>query len=188
MLLYKHGEAEAFEYLYGRHSKGLYRYIYRFIGGPEARAEELLQDVFIKVINASKGYQPRAKFTTWLYGIAKNHCIDYLRKERHRKTDSLDTPNDHYKSASLGDFIPSHNSTPEEATERKQTGEILREAIATLPEEQREALFMREDLQLTFREIAEILGCPESTIKSRIRYALEHLRVALKPLGIRESR
>ena len=187
MLLYQQGDERAFEVLYWRHHRGIFNFISHFIGESGNQAEELLQDVFLKVVKASKRYEPSAKFTTWLYQIARNGCIDHFRKMKHRKTTSLAQPIDSEEEMVLESTIAGTDPSPEKAARISEVGMVLKEAIATLPEDQKEVFLMREDLNLSFAEISELIGCPVNTAKSRMRYALEHLRKTLKREGITKS-
>lgn len=187
MLLYQKGDERAFEVLYWRHQRGIFNFICHFIGESGNQAEELLQDVFLKVVKASKRYEPSAKFTTWLYQIARNGCIDHFRKMKHRKTTSLAQPIDSEEEMVLESTVAGLNPSPEKAAQISEIALVLKEAITALPEDQREVFLMREDLNLSFAEIAELIGCPVNTAKSRMRYALEHLRKTLKREGITKS-
>lgn len=187
MLLYQKGDEYAFETLYWRHQHGVFNFICRFIGGSGGQAEELLQDIFLKVVKSSKRYKPTAKFTTWLYQIARNGCIDHLRKMKHRKTTSLSEPTGGEEEVVVESTIASGNLTPEKAVRIREIAEVLKKAIGALPEEQKEVFLMREDLNLSFAEIAEVTGCPINTAKSRMRYALEHLRKTIELEGITQS-
>jgi len=184
MLLYQGGNEGAFEILYWRHQHGIFNFICHFIGESGNQAEELLQDVFLKVVKARKRYEPSAKFTTWLYQIARNGCIDYFRKMKHRKLTSLSQPIDTDEEMSLETTIPHGSPSPEKNAHMSELAAVLKRAIDALPEEQREIFLMREDLNLSFAEISEMLGCPINTAKSRMRYALDHLRKNLKREGI----
>jgi RNA polymerase sigma-70 factor (ECF subfamily) len=179
MQLYQRGEEYAFEVLYWRHQHGVYHFIRHFIGEGESYTEELLQDVFMKVVKSSTRYEPTAKFTTWLYQIVRNCCIDHLRKMKHRKTTSLSQPVHSDEEMVVESTIASVNPSPEKVAHNRELAEVLKRAIDTLPEEQREVFLMREDLNLSFAEISELAGCPVNTAKSRMRYALEHLRKKL---------
>ena len=184
MLLYQGGSEAAFEILYWRHQHGIFNFICHFIGESGNQAEELLQDVFLKVVKSRKRYEPSAKFTTWLYQIARNGCIDHFRKMKHRKLTSLSHPIDADEDMSVETTIPHGSPSPEKKAHMGELAEVLKKAIDSLPEEQREIFLMREDLNLSFAEIAEALKCPINTAKSRMRYALEHLRKGLKREGI----
>ena len=179
MLSYRRGDVRAFEVLLARHRKPVYNFILRSVLDP-AQAEDLLQETFLRVIKGSETYEQQAKFKTWLYTIARNLCVDASRRARHRRAQSLDAPLDREEGgATLLDVTSDRKAMVDRAVIGKQLGERIQIAVAALVEEQREVFVMREVLNLSFKEIAEIVGCPENTVKSRMRYALEKLREAL---------
>jgi RNA polymerase sigma-70 factor (ECF subfamily) len=106
---------------------------------------------------------------------------------KHRKTTSLAQPIDSEEEMVLESTIAGTNPSPEKAARMSEVAVVLEEAIAALPEDQKEVFLMREDLNLSFAEISELIGCPVNTAKSRMRYALEHLRKTLKREGITKS-
>jgi RNA polymerase sigma-70 factor, ECF subfamily len=181
MLRYRNGEVRAFEVLLARHRRPIFNFLLRYVGD-RILAEDLLQEVFLRVIKSAESYERQAKFTTWLYTIARNLCVDSSRRAKHRRAASLDSPldRDEKDGASLGDFV----SDGAPAVDRKAIGHELRgkleAAIAHLVDEQREVFVMREFLDMPFKEIAGVVGCPENTVKSRMRYALEKLRAELE--------
>ncbi|MBA2661546.1 MAG: RNA polymerase sigma factor [Bradymonadaceae bacterium] len=182
MIAYSKGDLAAFSVLVKRHERALFNYILRSCGRPD-RAEELLQEVFMRVIKSADQYQKTAKFTTWVYTIARNLCIDTARKQNRRVEVSLDQPlgdGDDGEGRSMLDSLADLNVRSAGVDhERNEFRDRLADALAALPEEQREVFIMREVTGLKFQEIAEILGCPLPTVKSRMRYALEYLRGAL---------
>ncbi|HET9626322.1 MAG TPA: RNA polymerase sigma factor [Kofleriaceae bacterium] len=179
MVRYQQGEVRAFEVLLTRHRRPVYNYILRFIGDKET-AEDLLQEAFMRVIRGAEAYKRQAKFTTWLYTIARNLCVDQTRRRKHRKHASLDAPMDASDDAgTLLDVLPSNEMASDRKTVNKQLYATMQRAIDTLGEEQREVFLMREFLDMPFKEIAEVVGVPENTVKSRMRYALEKLRLEL---------
>jgi RNA polymerase sigma-70 factor (ECF subfamily) len=182
MLRYQKGEVRAFEVLLGRHRRPVFNFILRFVGDP-AQAEDLLQECFLRVIKGADNYQRQAKFTTWLYTIARNLCVDASRRGKHRKAYSLDVPMDQNagkEGATLLDVVPDKAAgTDRKAISRELSGR-LHAAIGKLSDDQREVFLMREFLDMPFRDIAEVVGCPENTVKSRMRYALEKLREELE--------
>jgi RNA polymerase sigma-70 factor (ECF subfamily) len=179
MVRYQQGEVRAFEVLLTRHRRPVYSYILRFIGEKET-AEDLLQEAFMRVIRGAEAYKRQAKFTTWLYTIARNLCVDQTRRRKHRKHASLDAPMDASDEAgTLLDVLPSNEMASDRKTVNKQLYATMQKAIDTLGEEQREVFLMREFLDMPFKEIAEVVGVPENTVKSRMRYALEKLRLEL---------
>jgi RNA polymerase sigma-70 factor (ECF subfamily) len=179
MVQYQKGEVRAFEVLLTRHRKPVYNFVLRFVGERET-AEDLLQDVFMRVIKGAEAYKRQAKFTTWLYTIARNLCVDQTRRRKHRKHASLDAPMDtSEESGTLMDVIPSNEMASDRKSLNKQLHQQMQAAIAALSEEQREVFLMREFLDMPFRQIADVVGVPENTVKSRMRYALEKLRLEL---------
>jgi len=179
MVMYQQGEVRAFEILLGRHRKSVYNFILRFVGDKET-AEDLLQETFMRVIKGADAYKRQAKFTTWLYTIARNLCVDQTRRRKHRRHASLDAPMDSSEDAgSLMDVIASNEIASDRKSVNKELFATMQRAIAALSEEQREVFLMREFLDLPFKQIAEVVGVPENTVKSRMRYALEKLRLEL---------
>jgi RNA polymerase sigma-70 factor (ECF subfamily) len=179
MVLYQKGEVRAFEVLLSRHRKPVYNFILRFVGDRET-AEDLLQEAFMRVIKGAEAYKRQAKFTTWLYTIARNLCVDQTRRRKHRKHASLDAPMDaSEESGTLMDVIPGNEMASDRKSVNKQLHETMQRAIEGLSEEQREVFLMREFLDMPFKQIADVVGVPENTVKSRMRYALEKLRLEL---------
>jgi len=178
MTRYRGGDVRAFEQLLRRHKKPVFNFLWRQVGD-RALAEELLQEVFLRVIKSASTYQEQAKFTTWLYTIARNLCVDAARRAGHRRTLSLDAPQGGDPERTLGDGVADPSGNPSQQAMSRELRESIERAIAALPEEQREVFLMRERSGLPFKEIASIVGVPENTVKSRMRYALERLREAL---------
>jgi len=179
MLQYQRGEVRAFEVLLSRHRKPVYNFILRILGDRET-AEDLLQEAFMRVIKGAEAYKRQGKFTTWLYTIARNLCVDQIRRRKHRKHASLDAPMDTTDdSGTLLDVLPSNEMASDRKSVNKQMHETMQRAIEALSEEQREVFLMREFLDMPFKQIADVVGVPENTVKSRMRYALEKLRLEL---------
>ena len=179
MVAYQKGDVRSFEILLTRHRKPVFNFILRFVGSRET-AEDLLQETFLRVIKGAEAYQRQAKFTTWLYTIARNLCVDQSRRAKHRKAQSLDAPmNSSAESGTLLDVLPSGEMASDRLAGNKQLHLKLNEALTRLSEEQREVFLMREFLDMPFKEIADVIGVPENTVKSRMRYALEKLRLEL---------
>ena len=178
MLRYRDGDVRAFEVLVTRHRRSIYNFILRFVRDT-AQAEDVLQETFLRVIKGADAYEKQAKFTTWLYTIARNLCVDAARRGKHRKAASLDAPVGDDEGAALIDLVAGGDPGAEKQSVNRELGARLRKAIEALPEEQREIFLLREVSDLQFNEIAQIVGCPENTVKSRMRYALEKLRLEL---------
>jgi RNA polymerase sigma-70 factor (ECF subfamily) len=180
MLRYRDGEVRAFELLVTRHRKPVFNFILRFVRD-SAQAEDVTQETFLRLIKGADAYERQAKFTTWLYTIARNLCIDAARRGKHRKAASLDAPlGDDDGSASLLDLVPDGAAGVDRQAQSRELAVRMRTAIEALPDEQREIFLLREVADLQFNEIAAVVGCPENTVKSRMRYALEKLREALE--------
>ena len=182
MLRYQKGDVRAFEVLLSRHRKPVFNFILRYVGEP-AQAEDLLQEVFLRVIKSADAYERQAKFTTWLYTIARNLCVDSSRRMKHRRASSLDSPMDRDEGkdgATLLDVVSDGGPAVDRKVIGKELHGKLHAAIEKLPDEQREIFLMREFLDMPFKEIADVVGCPENTVKSRMRYALEKLREDLE--------
>ena len=180
MIRFQRGERAAFTSLVRRHQTALYNFALRYLRVQSA-AEDVVQDAFVRVVQNAADFKHEARFTTWLYTITRNLCIDQMRKRALRKHPSLDEskPGEEGDGPTLGE----QTADARASVEREATGTELKERIAraveALSEEQREVFLMREVANLPFKEIAEITGVPENTVKSRMRYALETLRLEL---------
>jgi RNA polymerase sigma factor (sigma-70 family) len=176
MLAYRVGEGAAFEALYARWRGPLYRYFLRQCGHA-GQADELFQDVFMRVIGAAASYEPAAKFSTWLFRIAHNRLIDHWRKTGREPVDPLPSADD--DDCEFDPPAP-EGSAPDRQAERRELREALMAALNELPEVQREAFLLAEEGGLTLEEIASISGVGRETIKSRLRYATAKLRHKLE--------
>lgn len=178
---FNEGDAGAFEALVRRYERPLYNFILRSVRRRD-RTDELLQDVFLKVVQRSGDFKGNSKFSTWLYTIARNLCIDHSRKMVFRRHKSLDAPGrsgDSEEGPTLLDRTASDGPTADRAAIAQDLQRRIADAVEELPEEQKEVFLMRQVQGLAFKEIAEVVGVPENTIKSRMRYALERLQRAL---------
>ena len=173
------GEAAAFSVLMQRYRVPLYNFIVRSVRHRESAAD-LLQEAFVRVIQRHNEFNREAKFSTWLYVIARNLCVDHSRRMKHRRHASLDAPS---PKAPDGEAWVERVAAAQPDLEREAGAGTLRsrlaQAVEELPEEQREVFLMRQIQQLPFAEIATIVGVSENTVKSRMRYALERLQEAL---------
>lgn len=185
MLAYKSGDARAFATLVQRHRQPVFNFILRYVGHRQ-RAEDVLQETWLKVVRSSSEWQPKARFTTWVYTIARNLCVDSARKESFRKTESLDAPTGPDDDGrALGETVPDDaGAGPDRAAHNVRLRPMLERALLALPAEQREVFLLREYQGIGFKEIAEVTGVNENTVKSRMRYALEGLRKRLEELGV----
>ena len=168
---YREGDADAFAVLYQRHKGALYRYILRLCGN-ESISEELFQEVWMKLINARKRYEVKAKFTTYLFQIAHNRVIDHYRRRQ-----QLNPGNYEAEIESVPTRI---QDQPEQQLESHEQSQNILSLIDKLPVEQREVFLLKEEAGKSIPEIAEITGVNAETAKSRLRYAVNKLRQALK--------
>jgi RNA polymerase sigma-70 factor (ECF subfamily) len=181
MLRYAGGDLRAFEVLYRRHRSPLYRYLSRHTRDPEV-ANDIFQEVWSRVISSRSRYEPRAKFSTFLYRIAHNCFIDHCRRSSARQ-DRANVSNEDFE---LEKVLPAPAADlPDTRAEHAQTLTRYRSALAALPAEQRDTFLLYEESGLTLEEIGTITGVTMETAKSRLRYALSKLRHALGAL--RES-
>ncbi|CAN5924216.1 ECF family RNA polymerase sigma factor SbrI [soil metagenome] len=179
MLRYQQGDKSAFPVLVRRHQQALFNFAFRQVRVPQL-AEDVVQETFVRVVQNAADFKHEARFTTWVYTITRNLCIDQLRKRALRKHPSLDQAGGEEGD---GPTLGEQTADPRASVEREATGSELKERIARavdkLPDDQREVFLMREVSNLPFKEIAEITNVPENTVKSRMRYALERLQEAL---------
>jgi RNA polymerase sigma-70 factor (ECF subfamily) len=168
MLRYRDGDVSAFELLYRRHNDALYRYLLRLCRQPAA-AEDVFQEVWGKIIKARDTYRPTAKFTTFLYHVAYNCFVDYVRRnKRHASTADIEP-----------DSQPGTDEQPDMLTEKSLARRRLEAALETLPDEQRDVFLLHEEAGLSLDQIASITDCKRETAKSRLRYAVRKLREAI---------
>lgn len=172
MLDYRGGDPVAFDVLYARYKGPLYRYLLHQCS-VAAVAEELFQDVWMNLIRARDRYEPRAKFTTYLFSVAHNRLIDYYRRQAAGVPLSYDDDPDE----PLLERVPaSAQVEPDTQADLRAQAQRLLALIAELPEAQREALLLREEGALSVEEIALATGVNVETAKSRLRYAVAKLR------------
>jgi RNA polymerase sigma-70 factor (ECF subfamily) len=183
MAAYQAGDVRAFERLLARHEKPVWNFLRRFTRDAAA-AEDLLQEVFLRVVKSAGEWKQTAKFSTWVYAIARNLCVDQSRRAVHRQAASLDGPvrADGDSTETLHDRIAATQHLADAQASDRQTAARIDAAIARLPDDQREVFLMREVMDLSFAEIAAVVGASEPTVKSRMRYALGKLRDALSDL------
>lgn len=181
------GDAHAFEMLYDRHEMRLWRYIFRSTHDP-ATADELAQDVWLRVATQAAAYAPRAgadgrpvaRFTTWLFTLARHRLIDHLRVSR--PSASLDEPLDDERTL-LDTLAAPSGFGPVRRIETRQQAQQLLAALDALPSEQRDAFLLQAEGEMSVAEIAAATGVGLETAKSRLRYARSTLRRALEDMA-----
>lgn len=175
MRAYREGDVSAFETLYRRHRGGLYRYLVRQLG-ERGVAEELFQDVWIRIVGARQRYLATARFATYLYRIAHNLVIDHYRRVAAAPRAVSGATSDEL----MADLAADPNEQPDRQLHARTQIERLQAALAALPSEQREAFLLQEEGGLSVDEIAAATGVTRETAKSRLRYALAKLRRGLR--------
>jgi len=190
MLDVKAGDEQSFELLLQRYRTPLVNFLYRMVRARE-EAEDLAQEVFLRVYRARKDYVPSAKFTTWLFRIATNLALNSVRDNRYQRMEvSLDAPVT--MDAEDGDEKPldiaeKHPNIEQYLVEEARK-KMIRHAIDKLPEKQRAAVLLHKYQELDYGDIAKILECSESALKSLLFRAYETLRVELAPLVARQAK
>ena len=181
MLDVKAGDDASFDFLLVKYRSPLVNFLYRMVRD-RATAEDLAQDVFLRVYRARKEYIPSAKFTTWLFRIATNAALNSVRDNRHQRMGvSLDTPIREEQEASPRELPAREMRIDEHLLERDRV-EFIQRAIASLPDKQRAAVLLHKYEEMDYAEIAKILDCTEAALKSLLFRAYENLRVQLAPL------
>jgi RNA polymerase sigma-70 factor (ECF subfamily) len=179
MMLVREGDRDAFRTLFERHYGGVARFAANFLGNP-ARGEEIAQDAFLQLYRARARYEPRARFSTFLYTIVQNLCRNEVRRPEHRsRAEPLDR--DREAPREVAQLATSSGAGEGEAeASGRELAERLRVLLADLPEAQRAALILSRSHELRYQEIGAILGCSEQAVKSLIFRATHRLKEGLK--------
>jgi RNA polymerase sigma-70 factor, ECF subfamily len=181
MLDVKAGDDASFDLLLQKYRTPLVNFLYRMVRDT-ATAEDLAQEVFLRVYRARKQYSPSAKFTTWLFRIATNLALNSVRDNRHRQKDvSIDTASSPDEDAAPMQ-LPAPEMRIDEHMIERDRADYIRKVISELPEKQRVAVLLHKYEEMDYAEIARILECSESALKSLLFRAYETLRVQLAPL------
>lgn len=182
MLDVKAGDDQSFELLLRKYRIPLVNFLYRMVRDT-AVAEDLAQEVFLRVYRAREDYAPSAKFTTWMFRIATNLALNSVRDNRHRQLEiSMDQPVDSGEEEIPALEVPDRAPNVEQHLVARSRAEMVVKAIHALPEKQRAAVLLHKYQELDYDEIARVLECSESALKSLLFRAYETLRVELAPL------
>jgi len=179
MLRVKAGDESAFNYLVQKYRRAMVSFMYRMAHN-SAAAEDLAQEVFLRVYRSREKYEANAKFTTWLYRIATNLAVNHARDTRHERAEntvSLDEPD---TETGMTVDLPDESLSVEENIVRRERMLAIRQKVQALPERQKMAVLMHKYQQMDYRQIAEVLKLSESATKSLLFRAYETLRVQLK--------
>ena len=175
MLRVREGDTESFTLLLERHRTPVIHFLYRMVQN-QSVAEELAQEVFLRVYRSRANYEPTAKFTTWLFRIASHLALNWIRDRRHeRGQESLDQESQDGMVRQVSD----HGPTAEQSLVRESKFEEIRRAIQSLPEKQKAAVLMHKYEEMEYSQIAAVLECSESAVKSLLFRAYESLRARL---------
>jgi RNA polymerase sigma-70 factor (ECF subfamily) len=172
------GDEDAFEILANRHQTSVLNLIYRFIGD-RTQAKDLSQEVFIRVWRSAKSYEPKAKFTTWIYRITANLCFNELKSARRKRWFSFNQSDEDSRVAieeRLADSAPS----AEDLLLEKERSRQISDALQSLPENQRMALILKRYDDVSYQEIAQIIGCSVPAVESLLVRAKRGLQEKLK--------
>ncbi len=178
------GDAESFNLLVARWERPIYSVIYRVLGR-EDDARDVCQETFLRAYRAIGGFKRQARFSSWLYRIALNLCRDWLRKQKRTPTAAAAAIDD------LSAAVASSGGELDLLVTRRQLSQIIARAMDELPTEQRTAIILKEYQGMTFQEVAEVVGCPVSTVKTRVyqglitlRKHLQHEALVVQQVGI----
>ena len=171
------GDQQAWEQIVRLHWRKVFNVAYKFVGKHD-EAEDLTQDIFLKIFKSLDTFDRRANFQTWLISVSRNLCIDHYRSVR-KERETID------RDVDPGDLTPiSHEISPYAALEQRDRVSLLREALAELPDTLRTAVLLRDIRELSYQEIADALHLPEGTVKSRINRGRTELARQIKRLKI----
>lgn len=173
----KAGDVEAFEKLIEIYQKKIFNLAYRIVGNFDD-AGDLTQEALIRIFKSIANFKEQSSFSTWVYRITTNVCLDEIRKKKNRRMLSLDEEI-HVEDGEMKRQIMSDDPLPDEVAEREELRSIVSSAIDSLPEEQRIMITLRDIQGLSYDEIAEVLNCPAGTVKSRINRSRQALRNVL---------
>jgi RNA polymerase sigma-70 factor (ECF subfamily) len=179
MLRVKAGDDSAFDYLVQKYRRPILNFMYRMAHN-SAAAEDMAQEVFLRVYRSRQNYEASAKFTTWLYRIASNLAVNRARDTRHERPEVTVSLDEKDQNTGLTMDLPDDSVSAEEAIVRRERLAAIRQRVQALPERQRMAVIMHKYQQMDYRQIAEILKLSESAIKSLLFRAYETLREQLK--------
>jgi RNA polymerase sigma-70 factor (ECF subfamily) len=180
MLRVKRGDRAAFAELVERYRQPVMNLVYRTLRD-EAEAEDLAQNVFLQVYKSAKRYESRAKFSTWLFTIARNLCLNELRRRSRHPAESLEETHGEHEGQLQRQYEDKKNFLPTETLLHSELAQKIEEALAELPENQRTAILLCRQEDLSYEEIAKVLGCSLSATKSLIHRGREVLKQKLKP-------
>lgn len=173
----KAGDVAAFEILIEAYQKKIFNLAYRILGNYDDAGDQA-QEALIRIFKSIANFKEQSSFSTWVYRITTNVCLDEIRKKKNKRVLSLDEEI-HVEDGEMKRQIISDDPLPDEIAEREELRSIVSSAIESLPEEQRIVITLRDIQGLSYEEIAEVLDCPSGTVKSRINRARQALKFVL---------
>jgi RNA polymerase sigma-70 factor (ECF subfamily) len=179
MLRVKQGDTAAFTELVEKYKQPVMNLAYRTLRDA-TEAEDLAQNVFVQVYKSASRYKSTAKFSTWLFTIARNLCLNEIRRRSRHPAESLDAPHPEQEDQPLQQFEDKKTFSPPESLLQGELAKNIDRALADLPENQRSAILLCRQDELSYEEIAEVLGCSVSATKSLIHRGRETLKERLK--------
>jgi RNA polymerase sigma-70 factor (ECF subfamily) len=179
MLRVKRGDRQAFVALVEKYKQPVFNLVARILRD-ETEAEDVAQNVFIQVHRSAARYKPSAKFSTWLFTIARNLCLNEIRRRSRHPADSIDAPPAGGDDSAARQFEDVTISTPDAAALQRELAGKIEAALAALPENQRTAVILFQQQEMSYDEIARVIGCSLSSVKSLIFRARETLKERLK--------
>src|SRR2546426_1591876 len=180
MLRVKQGDTEAFTALVDKYKQPVMNLVYRMIRDL-TEAEDIAQNVFVQVYKSAPRYQVSSKFSTWLFTIARNLCLNEIRRRSRHPAESMDVPHPEQEDQPKHQFEDKKTFGPPESLLHGELEQKIEEGLAELPENQRTAILLCRQDELSYEEIAEVLGCSLSATKSLIHRGRETLKQKLKP-------
>src|SRR5437879_1315130 len=180
MLRVKQGDTAAFTALVEKYKQPMLNFVRRTLRD-ETEAEDLAQVVFVQVWKSAARYETRAKFSTWLFTIARNLCLNEIRRRSRHPAESLDAPHPEREDQPLRQFEDAKTFSPPDALLHGELDQKIQQALSELPENQRLAILLCRQEELSYEDIARVLGCSLSATKSLIHRGRETLKQKLKP-------
>jgi RNA polymerase sigma-70 factor (ECF subfamily) len=180
MLRVKQGDSGAFAELVDKYKQPVMNLTCRMVRDV-TEAEDLAQNVFIQVYRSAHRYQVSSKFSTWLFTIARNLCLNEIRRRSRHRAESLDAPQPEQEDQPLRQYEDTRTSSPPDSLLHGELQAKIEAALAALPENQRTAILLCRQDELSYEEIAKVLGCTLSATKSLIHRGREVLKQKLKP-------
>lgn len=178
MIRVRDGDRDAFRQLVERHQKSIVNYCYRCVGD-SWEAEDIAQKVFVQVFRFAPRYQPSARFSTWLFTIARNTALNECRRRQRHPLDSMEELSEAREDSHGLQFADARTAPPDEEMKQRELEQKIQEAIQSLPENQRTAISLLRYHEMSYEEIAKVVGCSVSATKSLLFRARESLKAKL---------